>query len=201
MLRDCHDNRAGVGRAYRYAVALATAVLALALTVATAASAAPWRPFSNASVWNVPAAPQSIAPSNPYADQFPADKQMELSGTPDNPAYSSPIYFAQPGDPVAPGNVTIPGWAPQGVIRWDGKPIPAPAGVTAASGSDGHLTVVSADRRTSWEFWRATSAGPSGYHGLDHRAIRSHRPRLFRQDGRHLRARLRHAADLDHAPR
>jgi hypothetical protein len=38
-----------------------------------------------------------------------------------------------------------------------------PAGVTPASGSDGHLTVVSADRRTAWEFWRCTAAGPGGY--------------------------------------
>src|SRR4029079_18115508 len=164
MLRDPHDNRAGVGRVRshaRAALALATAILAL--VIATAAQAAPWRAFSNASVWNVPAAPHSIAPSNPYADQFPAGKQMELSGTPDNPTYSSPIYFASPGDPVAPVNVTIPDWAPQGVIRWDGKPIPVPAGVTPASVSDGHLTVVSADRRTSWEMWRCTSAGPAGY--------------------------------------
>ena len=164
MLRDPHDNRAGVGRVRSHArAALALAIAVLALVIATAAQAAPWRAFSNASVWNVPAAPQSIAPSNPYADQFPAGKQMELSGTPDNPTYSSPIYFASPGDPVAPVNVTIPDWAPQGVIRWDGKPIPVPAGVTPASGSDGHLTVVSADRRTSWEMWRCTSAGPAGY--------------------------------------
>ena len=38
-----------------------------------------------------------------------------------------------------------------------------PAGVKPAPGSDGHLTVVSADRRTAWEFWRCTKAGTSGY--------------------------------------
>jgi hypothetical protein len=41
--------------------------------------------------------------------------------------------------------------------------VPVPPGVTPASGSDGHLTVVSADRRTAWEFWRCTSAGTGGY--------------------------------------
>jgi hypothetical protein len=38
-----------------------------------------------------------------------------------------------------------------------------PNGVYPAPGSDGHLTVVSADRRTSWEFWRAVKASVTGY--------------------------------------
>jgi hypothetical protein len=88
---------------------------------------------------------------------------MKLSGTPDNPRYASPIYFAAPGDPVARVHVGQPTWAPRGSTRWNGRPVPVPAGVKPASGSDGHLTVVSADRETAWEFWRCTAAGGGGY--------------------------------------
>jgi hypothetical protein len=147
-------------------VATLTALAALGLTTASIApAAAPWRAFSPSSPWNVPAAPGSIAPTNPYASQF-ADSSgftMKLSGTPDNPKYSSPIYFAQGGDPVAPVTVGGAATSPRGSTGWNGKPIPVPAGVTPASGSDGHLVVVSADRHTAWEFWRCTAAGPSGY--------------------------------------
>ena len=165
MLRDLNRSwvRAGrVGRRRRYLVVLIAVSLALA---EPAAAQAAWRAFSDSSIWNVPAAPSSIAPTNPYASQFAGSpsQQLELSGTPDNPAYSSPIYFAKPGDPTAPVNVTIPDWAPQGIIRWNGQQVPVPAGVTPAPASDGHLVVVSADRRTAWEFWRCTQAGASGY--------------------------------------
>ena len=112
--------------------------------------------------WNVPALPQSIAPNNPYAGQF-GSGSMGLSGTPDNPNYSSPIYFASPGDPVAAVHVGQPDWLPGDDVAWNGQPIPVPPGVKPASGSDGHLTVVSADRRTAWEFWRCTAAGTGGY--------------------------------------
>jgi hypothetical protein len=143
-------------------------VLALALLVAPAAASADpgFRAFSDSSPWNIPASAKGpIGSSNPYADQFAgsSDWTLELSGTPDNPEYANPIYFAKPGDPTAPVDVTIPDWAPQGIIRWDGRPVPVPEGVKPAPGSDGHLTVVSADRRTSWEFWRCTKAGTSGY--------------------------------------
>jgi hypothetical protein len=158
-------------RGHRRACLLAAALTGL--TAATAAllpsksTAAPgFRAFSDTSPWNVPAAAKGpIDPGNPFAGQFAGERgwTMKLSGTPDNPTYASPVYFAQPGDPVASVNVTIPDWAPQGSIRWDGLPVPVPAGVKPAPGSDGHLTVVSADRRTAWEFWRCTKAGTSGY--------------------------------------
>ena len=165
MFRASKDTWVRLARTAACMVTL-TALTSLALaTAASAPAAPPWRAFAPSSPWNVPAAPESIAPSNPYADQFAGSpgSQMKLSGTPDNPRYSNPIFFAQPGDPLASVNVGQPGWAPKGATRYDGKPIPAPAGVDAAAGSDGHLTVVSADRRTAWEFWRATAAGPGGY--------------------------------------
>jgi len=158
-------------RGHRQAWLLTAAVIGL--TAATAAllpsssTADPgFRAFSDASPWNVPAAAKGpIDAGNPFAGQFAGQRgwTMKLSGTPDNPTYASPIFFAQPGDPAASVDVTIPDWAPQGSIRWDGQPVPVPAGVKPAPGSDGHLTVVSADRRTAWEFWRCTKAGTSGY--------------------------------------
>jgi parallel beta-helix repeat protein len=126
-----------------------------------------FRAFSDSSPWNLPAAQKgSIDAGNPYADQFSdggPSFQMKLSGTPDNPDYASPTFFAAPSDPLAPIAVSIPSWLPTGSIRWDGSPIPVPRGVYAAPGSDGHLTVVSADQRTAWEFWRAVKAGETGY--------------------------------------
>jgi hypothetical protein len=88
---------------------------------------------------------------------------MKVSGTPDKPRFGSPVYFARSGDPLAPVSLGSSDWSPRGSLRWNGQPIPAPAGVAPASGSDGHLVVVSADRRTAWEFWRCTAAGSSGY--------------------------------------
>jgi hypothetical protein len=160
MLRDCRRTWSRAGRMRMPAVFCA--VIALMLTAPVAVRAAAWRAFSDTSPWNLTAAP--AAPANPYASQFAgsAGFTMKLSGTPDNPAYASPIYFAQPGDPVAPAKMTTD-WGAQGTTRWNGQGIPAPAGVSPAPGSDGHLTVVSADRRTAWEFWRCTQAGPGGY--------------------------------------
>jgi hypothetical protein len=162
MFRVPTDTRVRIMRTIGCLVAL-MAFAALALATATSApAAAPWRAFSPTSIWNVPASPQSIAPTNPFAGQF-GSGSMGLSGTPDNPKYSSPIYFATPGDPVAAVHIGQPDWLPGDDTAWNGQPVPVPAGVTPASGSDGHLTVVSADRRTAWDFWRCTAAGAGGY--------------------------------------
>jgi parallel beta-helix repeat protein len=118
-----------------------------------------WRAFSDSSPWNVPAAQKgTIYPDNPYADQFSdqgASFRMKVGGTPNNPTYTSPIFFAETGDPLLPVSVTLPGWAPTGDTRWDGNPVPLPADAFVERGSDGHMTIVSADRKTAWEFWRA----------------------------------------------
>jgi hypothetical protein len=88
---------------------------------------------------------------------------MKLSGSPDNITHGSPVFFAQPGDPTAPVTVTQPDWMSKGETAWDKKPIPVPIGVAPAPGPDGHLTVVSANRATSWEFLGCTQAGSMGY--------------------------------------
>jgi hypothetical protein len=154
--------RFGIGRARACTLVLAL-VLAVAAGPAATRAGAIFRAFSSDSPWNLTAVP--IEDSNPYASQF-ADVPnftMKVSGTPDNITYGAPVFFAAPGDTTAPVFVTHPDWLPKGNIAWNGKPVPAPIGVAAAPGADGHLTVVSANRRTAWEFLGCTQAGPIGY--------------------------------------
>jgi parallel beta helix pectate lyase-like protein len=130
-------------------------------------SGALWQPFRDDSIWNVAALQKGFVTSdNPYAGQFGSySNQLEISGIPGSGSgiqYAKPIYFAKPGDPVADVQVGEPSWV-KGDIRWDGKPIPVPDGVAPAPGSDGHLTIVSADRKTAWDMWRCTKADTSGY--------------------------------------
>jgi hypothetical protein len=128
-----------------------------------ASATAIFRAFSPASPWNHTAAP--TASSNPWASQF-TDRPgtpLRLSGTPDNITYGAPVFFAQRGDPTAPVIVAQPDWLPEGETAWDGRPVPVPIGIRPAPGGDGHLTVVSADHRTAWDFLGCTQAGPMGY--------------------------------------
>jgi hypothetical protein len=128
-----------------------------------ASATAIFRAFSPTSPWNHTAVP--TATSNPWAAQF-TDRPgtpLRLSGTPDNITYAAPIFFAQRGDPTAHVTVTQPDWLPDGETGWDRKPVPVPLGVKPAPGADGHLTIVSADRRKAWDFLGCTQAGPMGY--------------------------------------
>ena len=142
---------------------LATLLVATVTGFAAAQADAIFRAFSPSSPWNRTAVP--TAGGNPYASQFTdrPSTPLRLSGTPDNVTYAAPIYFAQYGDPTAPVVVTQRDWLPDGETGWDGRKVPVPIGVTPAPGIDGHLTVVSADRRTAWDFLGCTQAGPMGY--------------------------------------
>jgi hypothetical protein len=156
------------GRALRCVVFfMLAALLAIAVIGGLAVSQADaiFRAFSPTSPWNQTAVATSS--SNPYAAQFTDHPNLpiRLSGTPDTITYAAPIYFAQPGDPKAPVTVTQRDWLPDGSTGWNGKPIPVPIGVRPAPGTDGHLTIVSADRRTAWDFLGCTQAGPMGYVG------------------------------------
>jgi hypothetical protein len=157
--------RIRAGGALRIALfGLLAALIAATVTGLAAAQAeAIFRAFSPNSPWNRTAVP--TAATNPYAAQF-TDRPgtpLRLSGTPDNLTYAAPVYWAQKGDPTAPVAVSQRDWLPDGETRWDGRKVPVPIGVRPAPGTDGHLTVVSADRKTAWEFLGCTQAGQMGY--------------------------------------
>jgi hypothetical protein len=140
----------------------AAAILMGSLAVSAApAGAAVWRPFTADSPWNVPAAQKGgISSSNPYASQFTSyASSLELSGVAPDTQWGKPIFFAQPGDP-AYAWTDQNGWA-KGDIRYQGEPIPMPAGAKQATGSDGHLTIVTADRRYAYDMWRANVSSRS----------------------------------------
>jgi hypothetical protein len=120
--------------------------------------------FSAASPWNVPAALKgAISTGNPYAGQFTSyASELQISGLPGNPDYAKPTFFARAGDPTTTSVDLTTDWSPVRDLRWDRGPIPVPAGAYPAPGSDGHMTIVSADRTRAWEFWRCTSVGPTG---------------------------------------
>jgi hypothetical protein len=131
-------------------------VAALAILIpAPASAAAAWRAFAPSSPWNVPAAEKGgIAPSNPFASQFTSySSSLEISGVAPDNKWGKPIFFAKPGDPEYRWTDQN-GWA-KGDIRYQGEPIPMPDGAHEATGSDGHLTIVTADRRFEYDMWRA----------------------------------------------
>jgi hypothetical protein len=128
------------------------------LSMSPARAGAAWRAFAPTSPWNIPASQKGgIAPSNPFASQFTSySSTLEISGiAPDN-EWGKPIFFAKPGDPEYVWTDEN-GWA-EGDIRYQGEPIPMPAGAQEATGSDGHLTIVTADRRYSYDMWRANAS-------------------------------------------
>jgi hypothetical protein len=122
----------------------------------------PWEPFRDDSPWNVPANQKGVpTPDNPYAAQFNSlTAEVGISGMPNSgTAYAKPIFFAKPGDPeYVWRNVND---CARGDIHYQGEPIPLPEGAVEASGSDGHLAIVTADRRYSYDMWRADVATKS----------------------------------------
>jgi Right handed beta helix region len=122
-------------------------------------SSLPWEPFRDDSPWNVPANQKGyLTPDNPYASQFTSySGELGISGIPNGgasgTAYAKPIFFAQPDDPQYVWT-NLNGWG-KGDIHYQDEPIPMPDGAMEASGSDGHLTIVTADRHYAYDMWRA----------------------------------------------
>jgi hypothetical protein len=121
-----------------------------------------WKGYSASSPYNLPATKVgTITSGNPYASQFTSySSGIELTQL--NGQYNKPTYFAKPGDPTTSTVSLTTDWSPTHDLKWDGRPIPIPSGCTPAYGSDGHLTIISPDRRRAWEFWRATRCSSGG---------------------------------------
>lgn len=117
----------------------------------------PFQPFPH-SLWTTPAADKGTLVANPCASCFGGTANM----TGLDHRWNKPIYFAKPGDPTTTNVRLTTDWSPTRDIAWDGGPIPIPAGCSPATQSDGHLVIVSADRKKSWEFWAATHCGTDG---------------------------------------
>jgi hypothetical protein len=136
----------------------------LAPTVALPTPTNVFRPFLPSSAWNTPAEQRgTITGSNPYASEFQSfSATMIFSGLPgtiDEP-YAKPIYFATASAPVVAGN-DVNGW-PQGDLHYNnGDPIPVPVGIRGATGTDGHITIVSADKTRAWDMWEALAGDGS----------------------------------------
>jgi hypothetical protein len=137
------------------AVLLLVAGMVAAPGAAPAQAAGAWRAFSPASPWNVPAAQKgAISGSNPISSQLTSyTTALEISGVAPDDRWGKPIFFARAGDPEHRWTDRN-GWA-KGDIRYQGEPIPMPAGAHQATGSDGHLTIVTPDRRYAYDMWRA----------------------------------------------
>ena len=116
-----------------------------------------WRPYSDASPFNV------RVPPNPTLNPRSAQIVQRLVGfgppTPERAGiadggddFGKPVYFAQPSDPV----VTLNG---SGSSPIDGERIHVPAGARPASGGDAHMTIVQAN---GWEYDLYRAQEPSG---------------------------------------
>ena len=116
-----------------------------------------WRPYSDASPFNV------RVPPNPTLNPRSAQIVQRLVGfgppTPERAGiadggndFGKPVYFAQPSDPV----VTLNG---SGSSPIDGERIHVPAGARPASGGDAHMTIVQSN---GWEYDLYRAQEPSG---------------------------------------
>ncbi len=115
------------------------------------------RAFSDTSTWNLPASQKGTIVSNPFpaSDFHDTESQMAISNS---TQWGTPFCRARPGDPAYVWT-DVNSWIDDpDVTHYHGEPIPLPASCHQATGSDGHLAIITADGRYSYEFWRADVA-------------------------------------------
>jgi hypothetical protein len=116
-----------------------------------------WRPFAAGSPWNTRIA------ANPAVDPNSATLIADLAVSSPWPffginidGFSIPVYYATSSTPRVRVEAELGGSGFPGRNGMDGAAmVPIPAGAKPDPQSDRHLVIVSADRRTSWDFFGA----------------------------------------------
>lgn len=116
-----------------------------------------WRPYASTSPFNrpLPASPKLVTNSAAVVSRLlgfgPIEDLTAGKATSTNNDYGRPVYFAGSSDPVFTVHCTQ-AW---GRCAVEGASINIPATALAASGGDGHMSVV--ETATGWEydFWQA----------------------------------------------
>jgi hypothetical protein len=124
------------------------------------------RPYTNGSIWNDTIAQKggTLQSTNTAASEFGT---LFLGGGPGGSSghdhdYAKPTYLEAAGDSCYPVVLRHTDWNTSNTKIPAGACVPNPAGTAAAPGTDGHLTIISADLHTAWSFWRAKFDSDSG---------------------------------------
>ncbi len=148
---------------------------------------ATWRPFNNSSPWNTPigASPTVASDSAAVVTWLnslggPVDRYMGQAGTAGD--YDHPVYWSASGSPFVrvklsgntgdPSTIYTPSTTGKRLRVSDlhNRRIPFPAGATPAGGTDGHLTIATADR--VYDMWQANNWQPGdGRYGCGYGAV------------------------------
>jgi hypothetical protein len=127
-----------------------------------------WRPYSDASPFNVGvgSAPQAVSNSRSivtrtlgFGEAGPRGGTMFTGGIADTSSdYDHPIYYSQPSDPVY--TVRCRKWVSSCTV--DGLEVRIPAKAQPAGGSDGHLAVIDQDSGWEYGFWETEARSATG---------------------------------------
>ncbi|HWH10009.1 MAG TPA: hypothetical protein VG165_02695 [Solirubrobacteraceae bacterium] len=115
-----------------------------------------WRPYADSSPFNtlLPANPKLVGNSSGIVSRLVGFGTMDdlTAGKAETANdYGRPVYFASSSDPLYTVHCTEP-W---GTCAIEGATINIPATATAASGSDGHMSVIDTVTGTEYDFWQA----------------------------------------------
>lgn len=104
----------------------------------------PERPFAATSPWNTPIAATARFVDDARTARLRAGGDIQCNAT----QWTIPVYRATSSDPLETISVADPSGGRQGRVT-----LQAPAGAVADVQDDAHLIVISADGKTSHEFW------------------------------------------------
>lgn len=128
------------------------------------------QPFSEQSPWNIPLAQSVANDSQSWSGLDLGDSARALINS---NSWSIPFYLAGPDDPERPIYIR----KLQAYVM-----APVPEGALPAEGTDGHLTVMSADRSTIHEFFRYEQPGQANIY----RRIEASGTGVAEQAGQHI---------------